>query len=220
MKIIQPSFEILPYSEYITKVIEYAGRKCWKSEDRIEEDSDIKFIQMLKGVNHASVLEHGSISVNFVCDRGVSHELVRHRLASYSQESTRYCNYSKGKYGSEISVIEPFFYTDRPVLYASWKRGCESAEIEYMFQLENGAKAQEARDNLPNSLKTEVVATFNPREWRHVFTLRTSPAAHPQIRQIMCPTLKRFREIWPVLFDDVGSVEHECSAVELINTLN
>lgn len=217
MKIIQPSFELLSYTPNLTKLIEECGRVCWKSEDKICEGSDVKFIEMLKGVNHASVLEHGSITVRFVCDRGVSHELVRHRIASFSQESTRYCNYSKDKYSNEITVIEPFFYgEDRETgEFALWRDSCEVAEKAYLHLLEKGSKAQEARSVLPNSLKTEIVVTANPREWRYIMELRTSAAAHPQIRQIMCGVLIKFRELWPILFNDVGSIEHECPAIEL-----
>ena len=209
MKIIQPSVIIESYTPNMTKLIEKMGRLCWRSEDRIEEGSDLKFIEMLKGVNHSSVLEHGTISVRFICDRGVTHELVRHRVASFSQESTRYANYSKAKFGSEITVIEPFFFDDRTTgRFAAWRDACESTEKGYMHMLEHGATAQEARSVLPNSLKTEIGVTANVREWRHILELRTSNAAHPQIRQIMCPTLTKFREKWPVLFNDVGSTEH------------
>lgn len=217
MQIISPSFELLSYTPNLTKLIEECGRVCWKSEDKIREGSDVKFIEMLKGVNHASVLEHGSITVRFICDRGVSHELVRHRIASFSQESTRYCNYSKDKYSNEITVIEPFFYgKDRETgEFALWRYSCEVAERVYLQLLEKGSKAQEARSVLPNSLKTEIVVTANPREWIHILALRTSNAAHPQIRQIMSPLLKVFRTKWPAIFNDIGSIEHECPAIEL-----
>ncbi len=217
MKIEQPSFQIIAYTPNLTKNIERAGRICWKSEDRIEEGSDVKFIEMLKGVNHSSVLEHGSISVLFSCDRGVTHELVRHRIASFSQASTRYCNYSNDKFGGEITVIDPFFYDgrNRNTEYYVWKESCESAETAYMKLLAAGSKPQEARSVLPNSLKTEIVVTANPREWRHILELRTSAAAHPQIRQIMCPTLAAFRDKWNPLFSDVGDTTHSHPAVFL-----
>jgi len=218
MKIEQPTVNILAYTPNMTKLIELSGRICWKSEDRIEDGSDIKFIEMLKGVNHSSVLEHGSISVLFSCDRGVTHELVRHRIASFSQSSTRYCNYSKDKYGNEITVIEPFFFeryngNPKTLLWDSWYNSCAESERCYMELLKDGATAQEARSVLPNSLKTEIIVTANPREWRHILELRTSNAAHPQIRQIMCPLLQEFRKKWSVLFDDVGSIEHVAPAI-------
>lgn len=228
MRIIQPRAEILAYTPDLTKVIEQAIRVCYKSEDRIEEGSDIKIIQNILTNNHESCLEHGSISVRFICDRGVTHELVRHRLAAYSQESTRYCNYGKGKFGSEITVIEPFFFVDivhhpdmdgRPSMYDLWELSCKVSEEVYLDMLNAGAKPQEARSILPNSLKTEIVMTANPREWRHVFKMRTSSAAHPQIRQIMCPLLVEFRKKWPILFSDVGDITHSHPA-EVIDVSN
>jgi thymidylate synthase (FAD) len=223
MNIILPSFEILAYTPHMTKLIEKGIRTAYKSEDRIEEGSDEKIISHIKTLKHESTLEHGVITVKFVTDRGVSHELVRHRIASFTQESTRYCNYSKGKFGSEITVIEPFFFKqfDSPKLvhnlYSKWEEACQEAENVYLWMLEHGAKAQEARSVLPNSLKTEIVTTANVREWRKIFELRTSKEAHPQIRQIMCPTLEAFRLKWPFLFDDVGNPEHECPAIEILN---
>lgn len=217
MKIITPSFEIIAHTPHLTKVIEKAIRVCYKSEDRIEDGSDVKIIEAIKSNNHESCLEHGAITVRFICDRGVTHELVRHRLSAYSQESTRYCNYGKGKFGNEITVIEPFFFIGNDHAYLLWSDACLSTEKQYMALLDGGAKAQEARSVLPNSLKTEIVMTANPREWRHVFKLRTSNAAHPQIRQIMCPTLEVFRNKWPVLFGDVGSIDHTHPAIEILN---
>lgn len=200
----------------MTRLIERGIRVAYKSEDRIEDGSDAKIIGHIKSFKHESTLEHGSITVKFVTDRGVTHELVRHRIASFTQESTRYCNYGKGKFGSEITVIDPFFFgigtKDSNDLYTLWRNGCEAAEKAYLKMLELGARPQEARSVLPNSLKTEIVVTANVREWRKIFELRTSKEAHPQIRQIMCPLLDVFRKKWPILFDDVGSTEHECSA--------
>lgn len=213
MKIIQPSFEILAYTSNMTKLIEKCIRTCYRSGDKIEEGSDAKIINHVKTLNHESTLEHGSITVKFICDRGVTHELVRHRIASFSQESTRYCNYGKDKFGSEITVIDPFFFNKDSFTYLRWKSSCEETERAYLELLENKAKAQEARSVLPNSLKTEINVTANVREWRKIFELRTSSAAHPQIRQIMCPLLSELRKKWPVLFDDVGSTEHECPAI-------
>ena len=219
MKIIQPSFEILAHMPDMTKLIERGIRTAYKSEDRIEEGSDEKIIGLIKSFKHESTLEHGSITVKFITDRGVSHELVRHRIASFTQESTRYCNYSKGKFGSEITVIEPFFFGYDTERYKLWSTACEASEALYLQLLKDGAKAQEARSVLPNSLKTEIVVTANVREWRKIMELRTSKEAHPQIRQIMCPLLVVFREKWLILFDDVGSTEHECPAIHVISDL-
>ena len=217
MKIVRPSFEILEFTPDMTKLIERGIRTAYKSEDKIQENSDIEIIERIKNFKHDSTLEHGSITVHFVTDRGVTHELVRHRVASYTQESTRYCNYSKGKFNSEITVIEPFFFGDPDIsrVYAIWEDSCRKAETSYLELLAYGAKAQEARGVLPNSLKTEIVVTANVREWRHICTLRTSKEAHPQIRQIICPLLSEFRKRWPVLFDDVGDVEHEWPADQI-----
>lgn len=153
---------------------------------------------------HESVLEHVSLSVRFIVDRGVSHELVRHRIASFSQESTRYCNYSKECLGSEITVIEPCFWERGSYLWSSWECSCETAEMWYFKLLREGATTQEARAVLPNSLKTEVVMTADLREWRHILRLRTDKAAHPSMREVMVPLLAELKERVPVIFDDIG----------------
>ena len=152
---------------------------------------------------HHSVIEHANISVRFICDRGVTHELVRHRLAAFSQESTRYANYAKDKFGNEITVIKPLFWDEQDQNYQTWLQAMDMAEKAYMTLLENGAKAQEARSVLPNSLKTEIVMTANLREWRHVLNLRCGRPSHPQIRQIMLPLLAEFNKLLPVLFNDL-----------------
>jgi thymidylate synthase (FAD) len=197
--------------------IERYGRTCYKSEDRVMNiDTAKKFVAMLIERGHHSVLEHGSITVRFINDRGVSHEEVRHRIASYSQESTRYCNYSKGKYDSQITVIDitgafKHHFTESlwlPIL-DEWTAAIHDAERHYMQLIALiGNRLPKpgdlARSVLPNSLKTEIVMTANPREWRHFFTMRAAPPAHPQMREVVCPLLKEFRERVPVLFDDVG----------------
>lgn len=224
MKIVPSSFEILAYTPNMTRLIERGIRTAYKSEDRIEEGSDLKIINHVKSLKHESTLEHGVITVKFVTDRGVSHELVRHRIASFTQESTRYCNYGKDKFDNQVSFIEPFFFVpschprdENIELYKHWKASCEESEQTYLEMLKLGAKPQEARSVLPNSLKTEIVVTANVREWRKIFELRTSKEAHPQIRQIMCPLLDTFRQKWSMLFDDVGSTEHEYPAIEILN---
>ncbi len=205
MKIIEPSHEILymPPGEEMLKLIELAGRTCYKSEDKITLDSASGFVNRIMKSGHHSVIEHMNITVRFICDRGVTHELVRHRLAAYSQESTRYANYSKDKFGNEITVIKPLFFEEGTQVYETWKTAMETTEKHYLALLEAGAKAEEARSVLPNSLKTEIVMTCNVREWRHVIALRSARAAHPQIRQIMRPLLKEFKETIPTLFDDL-----------------
>ena len=205
MRIIEPSHEILflPDGEVVLKNLELAGRTCYKSEDRITPDSAKGFIKGILKSGHHSVIEHAAITVRFICDRGVTHELVRHRLASYSQESTRYANYSKDKFGREITVIKPLFWDEDSPEYSAWKEAMENAEQSYLKLIDLGARAEQARAVLPNSLKTEIVMTANVREWRHVFALRCSKAAHPQIREIMLPLLEELHKKLPVVFDDL-----------------
>ncbi len=205
MKIIKPYYEILTEinGREILERIERIGRICYKSEDKITADSAEKFVKMIIKSGHESVIEHVSVSVKFVCDRGVTHELVRHRLAAYSQESTRYANYSKDRFGKEITVIEPLFWEKNSKEYSLWEKAMLNAEKYYMSLLENGARPEQARSVLPNSLKTEIVMTANLREWKHVFRLRCSEKAHPQMREIMKPLLKEMSEKIPVIFEDI-----------------
>ena len=205
MKIINPSIEILDAPDYgkMLKKIERIGRMCYKSEDKIGENTAESFIRGIIKRGHESVIEHESISVKVICDRGVTHEIVRHRIASYSQESTRYCNYSGEKFGKEITVIEPCFLVPGTEGYAYWKHGCEQAEAAYFDMLNWGCSPQEARSVLPNSLKTEIVMTMNLREWRHFIRLRGSRAAHPQIRQIADMIRAVFVYNYPVFFEDL-----------------
>ena len=205
MKIIKPGFEfITPINgEVILSRIEQCGRVCYKSEGKIKDGSAEAFCRGLIKRGHEAVLEHCSFTVKFIVDRGVSHEIVRHRLAAYCQESTRYCNYSKGEFGGEITVIEPLFFTEGTAGYRMWKGACERAEVAYFDLLNEGYTPQQARAVLPNSLKTEVVMTANIREWRHFFKLRCSEAAHPQIREVATQLLRATREKIPVLFDDI-----------------
>lgn len=206
MKVIKPFAVLENASRRLEETIEAAGRTCWKSEDKIEPGTAGPFIERIKNFKHESVLEHGSITVRFIVDRGISHELVRHRLASFSQESTRYCNYGKGKFGQELTFIKPCFWDERDTNYFTWEAACRDAESSYLDMLEHGATPQEARSILPNSLKTELVMTTNPREWRHIFTLRCDRAAHPQMREVMIPLLNEFKELWPSLFGDIHPV--------------
>lgn len=205
MKIIEPYFviESIIDGHNILKKIEKAGRTAYKSEDHITLDSAVEFVDMINKRGHHSVIEHESVTVRVICDRGVTHEIVRHRLASYTQESTRYCNYTKGKFGGEITVIEPCFWNEKDEKYQVWKRAVIQTEKAYNKLIELGATPQEARSVLPNSLKTEIVMTMNLREWKHFFKLRTSEAAHPQMREIAIPLLNEFKKLIPVIFDDI-----------------
>ena len=204
MRVIEPSFEIMPVNgEEILKNIERAGRTCYKSEDKITADSARKFVAGIVKSGHESVIEHEKITVRIICDRGVTHEIVRHRIASYSQESTRYCNYSADKFCNELTFIRPFYWNDAPEKMEVWTCHMKMTEEAYMQLIKLGASPQEARAILPNSLKTEIVVTMNLREWRHFFKVRCSPAAHPQMREVAIPILKKFKEIIPVVFDDI-----------------
>ena len=213
MIIVNPTIEILTDTSYETMLrkIERIGRVCYKSEDKIAEDSAEKFIRGIIKRGHESVIEHESISVRVVCDRGVTHEIVRHRLASYSQESTRYCNYTADKFSNQISCIDlatGFQYdmndaADRKK-WEIWQSAMESAEKHYFALIEAGAKPEEARSVLPNSLKTEIVMTMDLREWRHFIRLRGSRAAHPQIAEITAQIRDEFVKRYPVFFEDLA----------------
>lgn len=207
MKVIKPSFEILTPIDRksIYKQIELIARTCYKSKDKITDDSAPKMVKGLIKNQHTAMIEHAHISVKFICDRGVSHEIVRHRLASYAQESTRYCNYSSGKHGNEITVIEPFFFKEGTPEYVAWYSACEFSEKMYMDLLSMGRSPQEARSVLPNSLKTEIVVTMNLREWIHFFNLRvvgTTGAPHPQMKECALPVLEAFAEALPEVFGE------------------
>jgi thymidylate synthase (FAD) len=204
MKVIKPYFEFVDKINGldILKKIEICGRVCYKSEGKIGDGSAEKFVASIVRRGHESVLEHVSITVKFVVDRGVSHEIVRHRIASYSQESSRYCNYSKDDFGSEITFIEPYFFTGA-VTYDTWEKAMQSCENAYFELLNIGATPEQARSVLPNSLKTELVMTANIREWRNFFKVRTPHSAHPQMREVTRPLLSAFKKNIPVVFDDI-----------------
>lgn len=216
MKIIKPSVELVnaPNYETLLSTIEAAGRTCYKSEDKITEGSAEKFIRAIIHRGHEAVIEHGSFSVRFICDRGVSHEIVRHRLASYCQESTRYCNYANKQFNGEITVIKPLFCDEGSLAWDCWLRACTAAEQAYFHMLDFGLTPQEARSVLPNSLKTEVVMTANIREWRHFLHMRTAPAAHPQMREVACMLAELLKTTYPVFFEDIeiigGKHETQC----------
>jgi thymidylate synthase (FAD) len=209
MKIIKPSYEILDQidGQAILKKIELCARVSHKSEGNITPTSAARLVKRLIDLGDESVLEHVSITVRFICDRGVSHELVRHRIAAFTQESTRYCNYSQGKFCHEITVVQPCFFVPDDFYkskYASWIRACRKAEKSYFELLKNGATPEEARSVLPNSLKTEVICTANLRELRHILLLRADKRAHPQMRELMVPLLYELQKKIPVVFDDIA----------------
>lgn len=199
MKIVKPSVELLWITQEPEKYIEIAGRTCYKSEDKITPTSNQEFAHKICNVvKHHSVVEHACACFKFVTDRGVTHELVRHRIASFSQESTRYCNYGNDKFGNEISVIEPPFMNEKA--RASWEASCLESEKRYFEMLENGCKPQIARSILPTCLKTEIVVTANFREWLHIFKMRCAENAHPQIIEIMKVARQIMNQHSPTIF--------------------
>lgn len=207
MMIIKPSIYIEGEidGKQILKSIESYGRVCYKSENLISPESAEVFVSKILKSGHESVIEHQSITVRVICDRGVTHEIVRHRIASYSQESTRYCNYSANKFGNELTYIQPNFWNEEQESEKMkiWLETMQFIENKYMELIQLGAKPQEARAILPNSLKTEIVMTMNLREWRHFAKLRTSKAAHPQMREVATMILEELKNNIPVIFDDI-----------------
>lgn len=190
----------------VLQKLELVGRTCYKSEGKIQEGSAAKMVASLIKSGHEAMLEHVSVTVKFVVDRGISHELVRHRLASFAQESTRYCNYSKDDFGSEITFIIPEYLDYKSAGWNTWKETMKACEDSYFKLLDIGLTPQEARAVLPNSLKTEVVMTANLREWRHFFKLRalgTTGKPHPQMLEVTVPLLEDFKQMIPVVFDDL-----------------
>lgn len=221
MKILkQPGHEILWLSERSDTFRMYEGaRVCYKSTPK---DKEALFRRLVER-DHESPFEHSSMTIRFICDRGVSHELVRHRLASFSQESTRYCNYSKDKFGREITVIKPVKIPENCLEYDIWKKSCEQAEAAYFALLEQGVTPENARSVLPTCLKTEIIVTANLREWYHIFDLRTARGAHPDMRFMMQDLLMDIHGEYPFLLDDLfferqrEFVEDFCFAKEMFD---
>lgn len=213
MQIVKAGHEILDplNGEEILKKLERIARVCYKSEDKIGEGSTEKMVRALIKSNHDAMLEHFSFSIKFICDRGVSHELVRHRVASFAQESTRYCNYGKS---GDVTFIRPLFFAEDSPEMDNWIGSMMSAERCYLDLLQEGRTPQEARAVLPNSLKTEVVMTANLREWRHFFKLRavgTTGKPHPQMREVAVPLLYEVADKIPVIFDDIKDLMEDDS---------
>ena len=220
MKLIRPSVDIPEHIDgvQILKTLEKIARTCYKSEDKITEDdsSARKLIGTIMQVHHESILEFVDITVKFTCSRVTSQSIVRHRLGSYAQESTRYCNYSKDKFDNQLTFIIPQWsmlsqgeYTVDDVLENAEPRdcifleNCKNAELTYNRLVKVGCRAEEARDVLPFCTKTEINVKYNLREWRHFFELRCSSKAHPEIRLLARTLLKRFHEEIPLIFDEL-----------------
>lgn len=221
MKILKPSYEILTPIDGVKELqhIERIGRVCYKSEGAITEDGESakKFVAMLIKRGHEAMIEHSTLSIKFTVDRGVSHELVRHRIASFAQESTRYVNYSLEKFGNQINVIDlqGGIELDKAtskldartidLIINEWLIAMADAEKHYLKMIELGATPQIARSVLPNSTKTEITITANYREWRNFFKLRVPETAHPQMREITIPLLNELKEKLPIIFGDIDT---------------
>ena len=209
MKIIEQSHEILHIDDLAR--IEIAGRTCYKSEDKITENSADRFVKMLIKRGHEAMIEHGGATVKFITNRGVTHELVRHRLCAFGQESTRYVNYG----GKEMEFIKPVWCPEgntNDIPLGLWMIGMKQAEENYNELIEAGWRPEYAREVLPNSLKTEIVVTANFREWRHIFKLRaigTTGKPHPQMQALMIPVLDEFATLRPALFEDLQEMLHD-----------
>jgi len=222
MKLIKPSYKIITpiNGDEILKTLEAVARTCYKSEDKIESDSAPKLIKNIISRGHEAMIEFYDVIVKFTCDRGVSHEIVRHRIASYAQESTRYCNYNKDKFNNQVTFIIPSWlnieegYWNAEKLSkitnkthsgeASWIMLMLEVESVYNELISKGWKAEMARSVLSNSLKTEINVKMNLREWRHFFNLRCSLAAHPQMRELTIPLLSEFKNKIPIIFDNIN----------------
>lgn len=207
VKIIEPSVEIVSEinSDKMLKQIEKCARNCYKSENNITEDttSAVKMIGKLIEMGHTAMIEFADVIVNLHCDVGVYKDLTRHRHCSFAIESTRYCNYSKGKFGNEISVIKPCNMDENSGIYHTWLKAMNDMERAYMQMAEIGATPDQLRMILPHSTAASVMMKANVREWRHIFNLRCAKAAHPSVRQIILMTLNEFHNKIPVLFDDL-----------------
>ena len=216
MRTVEASVEFINPPEYavVLDTIEKVGRTCYKSEHLITEDSAEGFVRRLIQRGHEAMIEHGSVTMRFINDRGISHEEVRHRIASFGQESTRYCNYSKDKFDGEVTYIDiergmeldatvsKLQFEVKLAIIHEWMIACLDAERHYMRMLELGATPQIARSVLNNSTKTELCVTMNFREWRHFIRLRNDPTAHPQMREVAQQALDMLYEKYPVFFEE------------------
>lgn len=203
MKIVNPWIEVEEIDGIkIMKKIERACRTCYRSEGSISEESYKNLLKNCINRGHESVLEHEKVTIRMYCDIGVYKDLTRHRFASFSIESTRYCSYDKDKYGNEIKCINPSYIEDKEI-YAEWKKSMEDMEKHYMKMKELGASTDMCRLALPHSTAAEVTMTADIREWKHILELRTSNKAHPAIRQLLIPLLKYFQKEMPEIFLNV-----------------
>ena len=205
MKLIDPVIYVEDYDgKKIMQRIERACRICYRSEDKITDDSYKNLLKNCINRGHESVLEHEKISIRITSDIGTYKDLTRHRHASFSVESTRYCNYGKDKFDNEIKIIKPCNIEEGTKEYTIWKQCIENIEKSYMEMSNLGALPDQLRMMLPHSTAAEYAMTANIREWKHVLGLRCSSHAHPSIRQVLIPLLLKFKEDMPEIFDAVG----------------
>lgn len=207
VKIVEPSVEIITElnGDKILKTIERAARTCYKTEDNISEDTESakKMISKLIEMGHTAMIEFADVHVILTADTGVLKDLTRHRHCSFAVESTRYCNYSKGKFGNEITVIKPCNIEEGTKEYDLWLDCMNNIETTYNQMAELGCKPDQLRMLLPHSLKCNINLKANVREWRHIFSLRCAKAAHPSVQEIMKMVLVEFHKQIPILFDDL-----------------
>lgn len=204
MQIVDPYIQVEKVNGIqIMKNIERACRTCYRSEGKITEESYKTLLKNCITRGHESVLEHEKVTIRLYCDLGVYKDLTRHRIASFSIESTRYCNYGKDKFDNELKVIRPCNIEEGTDIYANWKNACETIEKNYMEMSKKGALPDQLRMILPHSIAAEVTMTANIREWKHILSLRASNHTHPSIRQLMIPLLLYFKQIMPEIFEDV-----------------
>mgnify|MGYP001052565845 CR=1 FL=1 len=204
MQIVDPYIQVEKVNGIqIMKNIERACRTCYRSEGKTTEESYKTLLKNCITRGHESVLEHEKVTIRLYCDLGVYKDLTRHRIASFSIESTRYCNYGKDKFDNELKVIRPCNIEEGTDIYANWKNACEAIEKNYMEMSKKGALPDQLRMILPHSIAAEVTMTANIREWKHILSLRASNHTHPSIRQLMIPLLLYFKQIMPEIFEDV-----------------
>lgn len=218
MKLVKQNFQIIDdlNGERILRKLERIGRLCYKSEERINDSSYKQFLRDKIDLGHESIIEHEFFTVLFTTDRGVTHEIVRHRLASYTQESTRYCNYTnEDKFDGGLTFIDPAISMElcpktnklstdaRSMVYSYLLKTFQNAETTYNDLVLNGVSPQIARGCLPTDLKAEIYMTANLREWRHFFKMRTSKPAHPKMKELTIPLLFAVRTLIPIVFDDI-----------------
>ena len=203
MRLVEPWIKVENFDGVkIMKRIERACRTCYRSEDKISEESYKNILTNCLNRGHESVLEHEKITVRIYSDIGTYKDLTRHRFASFSVESTRYCSYNKDKYGNEIAVVNPVYMEDKEV-FETWKKAIEDMEKAYMKMKELGASTDMCREILPHSTAAEYTMTANIREWKHILELRTTNHVHPAIRQVLIPLLLLFKEQMPEIFGDI-----------------